>query len=85
MGASSQFDDQTYAALRDFAQRLGTAQPELIKDQPKLAEADTLIDFLAGKGSSQAPAATAPKGPVAGGTRASAPVEAATFIGSKVC
>ncbi|MGC2416663.1 MAG: DmsE family decaheme c-type cytochrome [Candidatus Acidiferrales bacterium] len=31
------FDDQTYAALRAFAQRAGTDQPTSIKDLPKLA------------------------------------------------
>ena len=34
---AGQFDDQTYAALRAFAQRAGTDQPTSIKDQPKLA------------------------------------------------
>jgi DmsE family decaheme c-type cytochrome len=79
-----QFDDQTFAALRDFAQRVGSSQLESIKAQPKLAEADTLMDWLAGKGSSEAPAATSPKAPAAGGKRSSAPVEA-HFIGSQAC
>ncbi len=34
---AGQFDDQTYAALRAFAQRAGTDQPTSIKDLPKLA------------------------------------------------
>jgi DmsE family decaheme c-type cytochrome len=34
---AGQFDDQTYAALRAFAQRAGTDQPASIKDLPKLA------------------------------------------------
>jgi len=79
-----QFDDQTFAALREFASRVGTTQPESIKDRPKLAEAETLMDFLAGKGSSEAPAATSPKAPVAGRKTSSAPVEA-HFIGSQAC
>ncbi len=77
-----QFDDQTVAALRDFAQRVGSSQPESIKAQPKLAEADTLMDWLAGKGSTQAP--TAPQAPAAGGKGYIAPVEA-HFIGSQAC
>ena len=52
------FDDQTFAALRDFAQRVGSSQPESIKAQPKLAEADTLMDWLAGKGSTPGPHGT---------------------------
>jgi len=82
--SSSQLDDQTFSALRDFAQRMGTAQPESIKGQPKLAEAETLMDFLAGKGSTSAPAATSPKAPAAGQKSSSAPVEA-HFIGSQAC
>ena len=54
--SDSQLDDQTFTALRAFAQRAGTTQPQSIKGQPKLAEAETLMDFLAGKGR-EAPAA----------------------------
>src|ERR1035437_787958 len=79
-----QLDDQTFSALQDFAQRIGAVQPESIKGQPKVAEAETLMDFLAGKGSSEAPAVTSPKAPAAGGKRSSAPVEA-HFIGSPAC
>src|ERR1019366_9727693 len=60
------FDHQTYAALRSFAQGMGNAQPESIKSQPKLADADNLLDFLRQGGSSAQPPA-ASKGPVAGG------------------
>jgi DmsE family decaheme c-type cytochrome len=79
-----QLDDQTYAGLRDFAQRIGAAQPESIKGQPKLAEAETLMDLLSGKDSSGAPAATSPKAPAAGRKTSSAPVEA-HIIGSQAC
>jgi DmsE family decaheme c-type cytochrome len=83
--SSRQLDDQTFSALRDFAQRIGTAQPESIKGQPKLAEADNLIDWLSQpKSSAPAPAATSPKGPVAGGKKTSAPVEA-HFVDGKIC
>ena len=71
-GRDSQFDDKTYAALRDFAQRIGAPQPESLKDQPKLAAADNAVDalreFLGGGSSSQkSPASASPSGPVAGG------------------
>jgi DmsE family decaheme c-type cytochrome len=75
-GSDSQFDE-----LRSFALSTGAAQPASIKDQPKLAEAETLMDFLAGKGK-DAPAAAPPKG--ASGKRSSAPVDA-HIIGSKAC
>jgi DmsE family decaheme c-type cytochrome len=80
--AARQIDDQSLSALKDFAQRLGNAQPASIKTLPKLAEAETLMDFLAGKGSSETPAATSPK--ASGGKRSSAPVEA-HFIGAQAC
>lgn len=79
--AGRQVDDQTLSALKDFTQRLGNAQPESIKTLPKLAEAETLMDFLAGKGSSSAPTKT---GPVAGGKHSTAPVEA-SYVGAKTC
>jgi DmsE family decaheme c-type cytochrome len=83
---NGQFDDQDYAALQDFARRIGTARPELIEYRPKLADADNAIDALKeflNKGSSSAPAAV-PKAPVSAPHRTSAPVEA-TYVGAKVC
>lgn len=76
-------DDQAVAALQDFAQRLGTAQAQSIKDLPQVAEANGLIQFLQQGGASSQPA-PAPKGPVAGGRVSKAPVEA-TFVDGKVC
>ena len=73
--SGSQFDE-----LRNFAQSIGASQPVSIKEQPKLAEAQTLMDLLSGKDS--APTA-APTTPAAKGKK-SAPVEA-HFIGSKAC
>jgi DmsE family decaheme c-type cytochrome len=87
VNSDRQFDDQAYSALQDFAQRLGTAQPESIKAQPKLAEADNLFDALRGFNGATpqtSPSAAAPNGPVAGGKRSRAPVEA-TFVGAKTC
>lgn len=80
-GSDSQFDE-----LRSFAQSIGAAQPASIKDQPKLAEAETLMDFLAGKGSSSAPApaATSPKAPAAGRKTSRAPVDA-HVVGDQAC
>jgi len=79
------FDDQAHATLRNFAQRLGAAQPESsIKDLPKVAEAGSLLEFLQQKGSTSAPAAPSSKGPVAGGKRSGAPVEA-RLVGAETC
>ena len=82
--AESKFNDQAYSELRDFAQRVGAGQPASIKNEPKLAEAKSLFEFLQQRGSSSQPAAAPKKGPVAGGKHPSAPVEA-HYIGAKVC
>src|SRR5208283_5525373 len=37
---------ESYATLRAFAQRIGPEPLPSIKDQPKLAEADNLMDWL---------------------------------------
>jgi DmsE family decaheme c-type cytochrome len=75
-----QVDNQAFAALQDFAQRLGTTQPQSIKDLPKLAEAKTVLELLQGIGSSSAPAPAAAPAK----KRTAAPVDA-HFIGSKAC
>jgi DmsE family decaheme c-type cytochrome len=78
-----------YAALRAFADRTGVDEPTPSADLPKLVQADNLLDFLRGLNSPAQPS-SAPKGsrndngPVAGGTKPSAPVDA-TFVGAKVC
>ncbi len=88
VNADRQFDDQAYAALQDFAQRLGTAQPQSIKALPKVAEADNIFDSLMEgmKGSGQsAPAGEAPKASKSSAAKnKSAPVDA-TFVGAKTC
>jgi len=81
--------DATIVALREFAQQIGSNQTESIKGLPRLADADNLLDFLRQGGSSSQPSAapkgaSTGKGPVAGGTKPSAPVEA-SFVGAKVC
>jgi DmsE family decaheme c-type cytochrome len=86
--AASQADDAAFSALRDFAQRMGTTAPQSLKGLQKLAEADNAMDalreFLQKGSSPQAPAAAKSSGPVAGGKRSAAPVEA-SFVGAKVC
>ena len=76
--AKNESTDAAFAALRAFTERLGVDQPASTAGLPKLAEADNLIDFLRGGGSSAQPSAT-PKGsgngPVAGGTKSSAPLK----------
>ena len=75
---------ENYAALRAFAQRIGSGSLPSIKDQPKLADADNLLDWL--KQGAPAPAAAPPPVAAPRGTVGKAPggVEA-TYIGSKVC
>ena len=75
---------ENYAALRAFAQRIGPEPLPSIKDQPKLAEADNLMDWL--KQGAPAPAAAPPPVAAPRATVGKAPgaVEA-TYIGSKVC
>jgi DmsE family decaheme c-type cytochrome len=81
--ATSRFDDATYAALRDFAKRLGSAPPPSIKDEPKVA-ANSLWEALTHPNSSSAPAAKPSGGPVAGGSHPK-PQPPANYVGSKVC
>ena len=68
-----------YATLRAFS-----GPPQSIKDQPKLADADNLLDWL--KQGAPAPAAAPPPVAAPRATVGKAPgaVEA-TYIGSKVC
>src|SRR5207342_350809 len=87
--AQGESTDAAYAALRAFAKRIGVDEPAPTADLPKLAEADNLLDFLRGlngPAQSSAPSKEPPKGkgPVAGGTKPTAPVDA-TFVGAKVC
>ncbi len=87
--ALNESTDATFEALREFAQQINSDQLEPLGGLPKLADADNLLDFLRQGGSSSQPSA-APKGspkgngPIAGGTKPSAPVEA-SFVGAKVC
>jgi DmsE family decaheme c-type cytochrome len=80
----SQFDDQTFAALRSFAQSMGSDKPASLKDETKLAEADNLMDWLSQPKGAPAPEAKPAKGPAAKGKHTGAPVEA-HFVGDKVC
>jgi DmsE family decaheme c-type cytochrome len=81
--------DAAYAALREFAERVGVDQPASSTGLPKLAQADNALDALReflqkGPNQQSAPAAPKQRGPIAGGTTPSAPVEA-TYVGAKVC
>ena len=80
--SNSQFNDQAFAELQSFSQRVGAGQPASLKGQPKLAEADNLLDWLT-QPKSAAPAA-APAAKPAKGKHTGAPVEA-HFVGDKVC
>ena len=76
--AAAKVDDPAFATLQDFAQRLGTVQPQSIKTLPQTAEAKTLLEFLQQRGSSSETAAPAKP------RRAAAPVDA-HVVGSKAC
>jgi DmsE family decaheme c-type cytochrome len=81
---SAQNSNDAYAELRSFAEQIGADRPQATNRLPKLAgDAESLIDFLRGGGSSK-PSTAPSKGPVAGGTKESAPVDA-TYVGAKVC
>jgi DmsE family decaheme c-type cytochrome len=78
-----------HAALRAFTDQIGVEKPTPTADLPKLVEADNLLDLWRERNSPTPPSA-APKGPkddngpVAGGTKSIAPVDA-TYVGAKVC
>jgi len=82
--AGSETADAAFVALRTFAERIDVEQPTSTAGLPKLAEANSLIDFLRQGGFSAKPSAPPKSGPVAGGTTPSAPV-AANYVGAKVC
>jgi DmsE family decaheme c-type cytochrome len=80
---TSQSSDSQFDELRSFARSIDAAQPSSIKDQPKLAAADNLMDWLSQPKGAEAPAAPATS-PTAKGKHRGAPVEA-HFVGDKVC
>jgi DmsE family decaheme c-type cytochrome len=95
--AARRFDNEAFAALQDFAQQLGAAQPQSIKALPKLAEADNIFDAitesLQGGQATPAPEVSkpvvkgkeAPKAVVKGkAVKAIAP-GVATYVDGKVC
>ena len=61
------FDDQAYAALQEFAQRLGSVQPQSTKALPKLAAEDAegaLKELFQGSAPQTAPSSDKAKAPV---------------------
>jgi len=81
---ASDNNDAAYAALHAFAKRIGVEQPSSTAGLQKLADSNSLMDFLRQGGSSGKPSSAPKSGPVAGGTTPSAPVNA-TYVGAKVC
>jgi DmsE family decaheme c-type cytochrome len=77
-------DDSASSGLTSFAQPIGAGQAASTKDLPKMADANSLIDFLRQRGSASHPAPAPKKGPVAGGEQPSAPVQA-NYVGTEVC
>ena len=87
--AGQNSSDDAYAALVAFSERIGVDRPQSITTDTKVAEAESLFDALRewgqkGSSSKSSPSGATPNGPVAGGTKPSAPVDA-TVVGSKVC
>jgi DmsE family decaheme c-type cytochrome len=79
--------DDAYAALRVFTQGIAADPLPSIKDQPKLAEAGSLMEWLQQGGGAppETPMAPAPRAGKAKAVVGKAPVVAATNVGSKVC
>ena len=75
--------DATISALQEFAQRLGTTQPQSIKDLPQTAEASSLLEFLQQRGSSPA-ASEKTIAPTRATRSARAPVDA-HFVDGNIC
>ena len=81
--------NDAYAALIAFSERIGMDRRQSITAGAKVAEAENLLDALRewnqkGSSSKSSPAGPTSNGPVAGGTKSSAPVDA-TVVGTKVC
>ena len=71
--------DVAYGALREFAERINSHQPAPRSSVPKLAEADNMMDALRDMfkgGGAPRSAPLTPRGPAAGGSQPSAPIDA---------
>jgi DmsE family decaheme c-type cytochrome len=77
--SATESDSQTYAALRDFAQRLGAARTEPANNLPRLANDDSILDMLQDRLNGAAPQQSPGRAPPS-----SPPVDA-HFVGAKVC
>jgi DmsE family decaheme c-type cytochrome len=77
--STRQSNDQIYAELQDFAQRLGAARSEPAKNLPRLANDDSILDMLQDRLKQGAAPQEAPRAPPS-----SPPVDA-HFVGAKVC
>jgi len=84
--------EDAYAALRAFVQQITVDRPQLIKDGPKLAEADNAFDALReflrrqnGSAPPEQPKMTPPPAARPTAPITEAPIVAATPVGSKVC
>jgi DmsE family decaheme c-type cytochrome len=77
-------DDSASSALNSFAQRMGAGQAAPTNELPKMADANSLIDFLRQRGAASHPSPAPKKGPVAGGKQPSAPVKA-NYVGTEIC
>jgi DmsE family decaheme c-type cytochrome len=80
-----QFDNETFAALRAYAQRVGADRPTVSAPQLQVAEAESLFEFLQQKSAAQPNSGAAPTPPKAAAPRRARPVIDATYVGEKVC
>jgi len=86
--AASRQDDAIYSQLSEFARQVGAERSISGAPRLKLADADNAVDALKEfLGGNSAPAATAPKAPVAAPVKAApaGPAVEAHFVGEKVC
>jgi DmsE family decaheme c-type cytochrome len=89
-----QFGNETFAALRAYAQRIGADRPTVSAPQPtvsapqlQVAEAGSLLEFLQQRGAEQpsSKSGATPKPPKAAAPRGERPVIDATYVDGKVC
>jgi len=83
---AAQPDDGILADLRAYTGQISGDQPQSIKDQPRLAQADSLFDALRQSGQGAPPPAAPPPPAKTKGATVKAPMAVeATYVGSKVC
>ena len=81
-----QFDESAFAALREYAQKIGVDRPNSIgAPRLKVAEAGSLLEFLQERGAGKPTPSTTPIQPRTTVPRPDRAVINATYVGEKVC